>query len=127
MSPVAASHRHDAYGDFLKELDPITEDSLREAIDQLPPYMKERLAKGPIQRRWSCQVCDALDSNLRKDDPFDAEDPRWIVFAFHEIPKTRCKRRDDLHYGPIANEIYERCLTTYRLAGWTGEAPEANA
>jgi hypothetical protein len=36
-------------------------------------------------------------------------------------------RRDDQWHGELANDQYRRTITTYRAAGWTGEAVGANA
>lgn len=107
---------------LLLEVRDWTEDDLCAALDTVPPAVVERLARGPVGRRWDCGVCDAFG---RMPDHIDG--PMWKVYAYHEVPKLYMERREQLHYGPLANEIYERTMATYRAAGWDGEAAGANA
>lgn len=124
--------RHDWRTDY-QALEAMTEDDLVEAVSQLPVVIRERLAQGPDPYRWTCGVCKAFGkpylAELRRQlaHPMDAADLMWRAFAYHEIPKAQMKRADQQHYGLLANEIYERCIATYRAAGWNGEAEEANA
>lgn len=95
------------------------------AVEALDPETREQLAKGPAGPRFSCAVCDAFRScDLSRDLPSD--DPRWIVFNYHEVPKLRMQSANDQWYGPLAAEVYERCLAIYRAAGWSPE-PKAVA
>lgn len=121
-----------SYRDALAEIASMTEDDLRADVDLLPDVRRERLAAGPLPARWSCGVCKtfsdfvaALDRG--REPRVDLSDPEWRVFLYHEEPKARMKRRDQLHYGPLANEQYERGIATYRAAGWDGDAAEPNA
>lgn len=113
---------------FLDALrDDVDEDDLRTAMGRIPAHIRERLAEGPIRSRYACGVCQAFGAAFYKSGVFDLTDPMWLVWGYHEAPKADMTRREQLHYGPLANETYERCLATYRAAGWTGEAPEPDA
>ena len=110
----------------------MTEDDLRAACEQLPGDVRDRLSRGPLRRRWACGVCEAFGrykQHLRDtlDQPRDPDDPMWRAFSYHDVPKIGMKRGDQEHYGPLANDIYLRCLATYRAAGWDGVAEEPNA
>lgn len=115
------------FKEFLETLAPMTPDDLQAAVDELPLVIRERLARGPLERRWSCGVCEAFGGAAFYKGILDADDPVWRAWGYHEVPKAQMRHRDQLHHGPLANEIYERCIATYRAAGWTGDAPEANA
>lgn len=110
----------------LRRMRSATEAMLREKIAQLPSHIRERLAQGPKPYRYDCGICDAFGRDFVQGT-VDISDPRWWVWAYHEVPKLDAKRHDDVHYGPLANRIYERTIATYRAAGWEGEAAEANA
>lgn len=127
MSAALWQPKYQAYKDALLEADTLTEDDLREALVELPDEIREKLAAGPIARRWSCGVCEAFGKAFYSVGDVDLTDPMWRVWIYHETPKARMKRADQQHYGPLANESYERTITTYRAAGWTGEAQEPNA
>lgn len=118
--------RQVAFREALRRVSTATERMLREKVAELPPHLQERLAQGPKIYRYGCGVCDAFGRDFIQGD-VDLRDPRWWVWAYHEVPKLDAKRHDDQHYGPIANRIYERCIATYRAAGWQGEPSEANA
>lgn len=104
----------------------MTVEDLQAAVDQLPDDIRARLAKGPIPRRWDCGVCVAFGRPFWVGEP-DPTDPRWIAWDYHEVPKLEMKRANQQWYGELANDTYERCIATYRAAGWTGEAEPANA
>lgn len=116
------SPRQQSFFDVMVKVSDWTEDDLQAAVAALPPTIRDRLAKGPVPRRYDCAACEAF-----KPFPDDFSGPTWEVFAYHEVPKLYLRRQDDLHYGPLANESYERTLAMYRAAGWSGEAPEADA
>jgi hypothetical protein len=115
------------YRDALLAADSLTEDDLLEAVVELPNEIRDRLAEGPLPYRYDCGVCEAFGKAFYKEGAVDLADPMWRVWIYHETPKARMKRVDQQHYGPLANECYERTLATYRAAGWPGEAPEPNA
>lgn len=132
MSSPLWTSEFTSYRDALDRLAAMTEEDLREAVERLPAARRERLAAGPLPYRWDCGVCKAYADFISELDRgrkpiVNVDDPEWRVFLYHEEPKSRMKRRDQLHYGPLANELYERGLATYRAAGWDGDAPEANA
>lgn len=117
------------FREFLSDLRALDEAALDVAVSELPEAIRQRLSEGPNPRRWSCAVCEAFGEHFYKQahDDLDPEDPMWIVWGYHEVPKAEMRFADQLHYGPLANETYERCIATYRAAGWDGEAEEANA
>lgn len=118
---------HQAYRDALAAADALTEDDLCAAVAELPEDVREKLAAGPVPRRWSCGVCEAFGKAFYSSGDVDLTDPMWRVWIYHETPKARMKRNDQLHSGPLSNETYDRTIATYRAAGWDGEASEANA
>lgn len=101
----------------------------------VPKLKVEGLEQGPNQYRYSCGVCIAFaglsfginDKWYHDTASWDLESPLYRVFCYHEVPRIWCRFKDEEHRGPRANEIYERCIETYRAAGWTGEAQEPNA
>lgn len=116
--------------DFRDDLRPmlaVTEEELASAVASLPAEIRERLAHGPIPRRYTCGVCVAFGASVYKSLEPDLDDPMWVAFSYHEVPKIDMKVADDQWYGGAANEVYRRCIATYRAAGWTGEAEEPNA
>jgi hypothetical protein len=120
------------YRDALREAASLSTGDLVRAMNEIPAAERERLAFGPMTYRYDCGICETfrdLVQILDRDGggAVDLDDPRWIVYIYHETPKARMKRADQLHYGPLSNEGYERGLATYRAAGWTGDAPEPNA
>lgn len=116
------------YEKFLRAIESMTEDDMRAAVAQLPPEILVSLARGPLSYRYDCGVCASFggETFYGRDD-HDPEDPLDRAWGYHEVIKLKMKRRDQAHYGGLANETYERCIATYRAAGWTGEAPEPNA
>lgn len=113
MSGISAPRRAE-----LEAAAEITEAQLVEAIEALPDEIREQLGKGPIRySRYACRICDAFRScRLAKDLPHD--DPRWIVFNYHEVPKLKMLSAEDQWRGPQAQQVYNRCMTIYRAAGW---------
>lgn len=114
------------FREALRRLRPATELMLRDQVARLPAGIATRLERGPLPSRYACGVCDAFGRDFIQGT-VDLSDPRWWVWAYHEVPKLDARFNDDQHYGPIANRIYERTIATYRAAGWTGEATPANA
>lgn len=66
----------------------------------------------------ACGVCEAFGPRLYKNMKADLNDPLWVVFAWHEVPKIDMKIAEHQWSGPAAQEVYERTLQTYRAAGW---------
>lgn len=103
----------------------MTENDLREAVAQLPDEIRDKLAKGPLSYRYACGVCKAFGSaylaELKRniETPPDATDPKWRAFAYHEVPKKDMRVAEQQWSGPLAQEVYERTLATYRAAGWS--------
>jgi hypothetical protein len=117
-----------AFEAFLRSIEDMTYDDLVADVAQLPVEIRERLADGPMQYRYDCGVCVAFGGRSFYGKGIgSADDVRWRVFGYHEVPKLGMKFQRELHNGPHANAMYERCLDTYRAAGWTGEAPPPNA
>lgn len=110
------------WGPFSK----FTKQDVVTAMIEVPPHIVERLAQGPLPRRWSCGVCEAFGEPFYDGEP-DVNDPQWIVWAFHEVPKLKMHLADDQWYGELANETYRRCITTYQAAGWIGKAEVPDA
>lgn len=112
----------------LEEVAWITEDDLADLMPLLPHQIVVGLAEGPLPYRFDCGVCSAFGRsfyrNVAKHQP---DDPTFRVWAYHEVAKLGMRTKNDEHYGPCANDHYERTIATYRAAGWTGEAQEANA
>lgn len=127
MTAALWQPKYQAYRDALLAADDLTEDDLLAAVAELPNEIREKLAAGPVARRWSCGVCEAFGKAFYATGDVDLTDPRWRVWIYHETPKARMKRVDQQHYGPLANESYGRTIATYRAAGWTGEAGEPDA
>ena len=102
----------------------MTEDDLREAVARLPEPIRVKLAEGPLAYRYDCGVCKAFGneylSRLRRtiETAPDPRDPTWRAFGYHEVPKKDMTRAEQQWYGPLAAEVYERTLATYRAAGW---------
>jgi hypothetical protein len=115
------------FRDKLRPLASMSEAELEAAVRMLPPAIRERLAQGPLPRRFACGVCEAFGAAWYLDAEPDSSDPLWLVFGYHEVPKIDMQHRDDQFYGELANDVYRRCLVVYRAAGWTGEAEEPNA
>ncbi len=126
-SCAPSTPRQAAFKAGLEEMGDVGVEALEGALEQLPSSLVERLAEGPRPSRWVCGVCEAFGRDWYSTVEPDLDDPKWVVWAFHEVPKADMNHRDQLHYGELANEIYRRCLATYRAAGWDGEAPEPNA
>lgn len=121
------TERQHAYAHVLIALREMTEEELYEAVAQLPQEIRDRLARGPHPARFTCAVCNAFGKGHYKTVWPDADDPAYRAFAYHEVPKGRANSGDDQHHGALANETYERCIATYRAAGWKGVAAPADA
>lgn len=125
--------RHVVYSRLLHEARSITVEQLADAMDALResrPEIVDHLARGPRGYRYDCTICNAFKTYRDRDDFLDAidiDDPLWVVWMFHEVPKSMMKHSHQLHEGRFANMVYDRCIVTYRLAGWEGQAPEPNA
>lgn len=105
----------------LEEAVKVSEGSLLAAVAELPSDIRKRLAIGPAASRYACSVCDAFRCcDLAEGLPYD--DPRWVVFNFHEVPKLRMRTANDQWFGPLAIEVYDRCRMIYRAAGWLPSA-----
>jgi len=112
---------------LLKAADISLEDVV-EAMSKISDEVRVKLASGPLPYRYDCGVCQAFGAPANSTVHFeDFDEPSMTVWIYHEVPKGKFRHRDENYYGPGANEIYERCLATYRAAGWTGEATDANA
>jgi hypothetical protein len=124
---------HAKFAAHLVEAREITVQRVAEAIERLKethPDHVERLARGPNPSRYSCTVCNAFRAHWDTpgvDDLIDLSEPPWVVWMFHEVPKSFMRRNKDLHYGRFANMIYERCVVIYRLSGYKGMVEEPNA
>jgi hypothetical protein len=125
--PTAREPRALEFKAGLERVALVTEATLAETIALIPTETAALLARGPKPARYDCAVCDAFGYEWIKSTPCDPEDPRWLIWAYHETPKLDACHNDDQFYGAIANRIYERTIATYRAAGWQGEAPEPNA
>lgn len=117
---------HSDYVVFLEAIEQMTEDDLADALAQCPEMVRAKLAEGPVRGRWDCGVCDAFGKSFYMGQP-DVDSPLWRAWAYHEIPKLDMQSSRDMHFGPLANQCYERALMTYRAAGWIGDAAAANA
>jgi hypothetical protein len=136
-SPARAPHEmprwawglRGTYCPKLREIEHLTVTDLQAAVAQLPCEIRARLRRGPMIDRFSCRVCQAFGDTLVDElaATQDAADPRYIVFAYHEIPKCWMLHRAEEQGGPAANAIYERCIETYRAAGWKHVAAPADA
>lgn len=104
-----------------------TEGDMRDAMGLLDATIVDQLARGPLPRRYRCGVCETFGADFYSDGPIDLDDPRWIVWIYHEVPKADMNHQDQLHYGDLANEIYLRAIVTYRAAGWNDEAAPPDA
>lgn len=113
--------------EHLEEFRDVTVAELQLAIAQIPSRIRSELEKGPNPRRHTCGVCRAFGGAWYKTVDFKRDDAMSIVFLYHEVPKLDMKVADDQWYGNAANDVYRRCVETYRAAGWTGEAEEPNA
>lgn len=117
----------ESYDDFLLAIGEMTEADLRAAMELIPADVRSSLSMGPVERRYGCAVCEAFGKGFYSTGSHDSADPMWRVFGYHEQPKARMRFAREEHDGPLANEVYVRCLATYRAAGWVGEAEGANA
>lgn len=115
------------FRDDLRPLEAVTEEQLAEAMQRIPDHIVMRLRQGPNPSRYTCGVCEAFGKQWYKNTQANMDDPMWLVWAYHEFPKVHMQVRDDQFHGAAANMVYERCIATYRAAGWQGEAQPANA
>lgn len=110
----------------------MTEDDLREAVAQLPDAIRAKLAEGPLPYRYACGVCKAFGSayiaELKRniETPPDPTDPKWRAFAYHEVPKKDMRHAEQQWSGPLAVEVYERTMATYRASGYPA-SPETTS
>lgn len=119
--------RQHAHAHVLIALREMTEEELREAVAQLPQETRDRLAQGPHPVRRACGVCNVLNKGDYRIAWPNADDPAYRAFAYHEVPKSYADHDGDQYHGALANDIYERCIATYRAAGWKGVAAPADA
>lgn len=103
----------------LEAIAELTLDDLQSAVDRLPSDLRDALAQGPLDSRYACHICKVFHGYFKTADP-DLEDPRWIVWNWHEVPKVQMTCAEDQWRGPLAGEVYRRCIETYRAAGWVG-------
>jgi hypothetical protein len=132
--PVIDWSDNASFGAALMAIQEMTVNDLIGDMGKIDRTHRDALCAGPMPRRYDCSICECigkLPDWENRPAPFwmrdDPDDPLWRVWAYHEVPKLHCRRNDDLHYGWQADVIYERCIETYRAAGWTGEADPANA
>lgn len=112
--------QHEPFKQALEAARAIDAEALAAAIEQLPQPLQFALCKGPMPYRYDCRVCTTLRELLGDAEPARLDDPIWVVWAYHEVPKALIEHRDEQWVGEHANAIYERCLATYRAAGWDG-------
>lgn len=106
----------------------LTPDLLRKAMEDVPLSIKDKLKEGPLPRRYDCGICVAFNGEFEGYGiTIDTDDPLYRVWVYHEIPKKDFVHVDQNYDGKGANEIYSRCIATYRIAGWKGMADEPNA
>lgn len=116
------------YKDELEAQRNLTIEQVQEAMLYLPNDIKTKLAEGPLFRRYDCGVCQAFGTRPNTPVLYEGFDQyMFIVWIYHEVPKVDFRFADQNHYGKGADDIYKRCIETYRAAGWTGEAEEPNA
>lgn len=118
------------YERALQRLELMPDDGLPPLVAALPEPIRALLALGPLPDRWECRVCSAVGgARFYGYAHLHAEpsDPRWAVWMFHETPKLHAVETNELYYGPLADQIYQRCIMIYRAAGWEGVAEPANA
>lgn len=126
--------RHDAYRALLERVkDEITHERVVAAVAELEPELRAQLAEGPEPYRYDCAVCDVcMDPDTRKKrqefdpDALDLNEPRNIIFLYHELPKLDARDTNQLHYGAPGVEINKRCIEIYRAAGWSGREVKQN-
>jgi hypothetical protein len=117
--------QHEPYKRVLERArEKITLELLTEAMTKIPQRVREELAQGPLPHRYDCRICKAVlahASHMERDANFgtiDLDDPLAIVWLYHEVPKLDVKERDEQWWGPPADAQHQRCVETYRLAGW---------
>jgi hypothetical protein len=116
------------YIDDLTLYEHLTIEDVKEAVQHIRKEIREKLAEGPVPYRWDCAVCQAFGAKANtvvKYETFTKNE--LIVWIYHELPKANFRFRDQNFYGKGADDIYLRCIETYRAAGWEGEAEEPNA
>lgn len=105
----------------------MTEEDLKEAVDQLPQEIRDKLAEGPNPNRYSCGVCKAFGQDYINEltrtleTPPDPNDPKWRAFGYHEVPKKDMTTAQQQWSGSLAQQVYERTIATYKAAGWEEE------
>lgn len=106
----------------------LTIGDVKKALEKIDPKIVGFLKEGPVNYRYDCAVCIAFGGASNKPpDISKLSDDEMVVWIYHELPKMSMKRGDQVFYGPFADQIYERCIETYKAAGWTGEPEPPNA
>ncbi len=107
------------YKELLDTAEQLTVEDLGRLIAEVKPEVRAKLAEGPLPYRYDCGVCAAFGRSWYRDKKnFDPASADALVFAYHEVPKLHMRFADQEHQGPLADDIYQRCLATYRAAGW---------
>jgi hypothetical protein len=95
----------------------VTLDELKAAMAQIPRRIVTELAKGPRRYRYACTICEAFTPRWYKNEGvWDRTNSMHIVFCYHEVPKIHMKIADDQWRGPLADDVYQRCMDIYRIA-----------
>jgi hypothetical protein len=94
---------------------PVTVEMMREAVAALPDEIRAALSAGPLPGD-PCRICITLDEKWWKDSKnYDENDPRWIIFDFHDEPG---RFAGDDFTDEQGRQRYELCLQVYEAAGW---------
>lgn len=105
------------FRDALKPFEDVTEDKLREAMSKIAEPTLIQLAGGPAAGRYACGICRAFTAGWYKNqNGWDRSNPSHIVFCYHEVPKIYMRVAEDQWSGKLAEDVYARCQTTYRIA-----------
>lgn len=56
--------------------------------------IREKLARGPLPPRYDCGVCEAFGFEYWSVAVPNRDDPRWVAYAYHEVPKALMRLRD---------------------------------
>lgn len=127
MEKASKEPRND-YEKILFAYEDLTIEDVKEALKKIDPKIVEFLKEGPVNYRYDCAVCIAFGGASNKaPDISKLSDDEMVVWIYHELPKMSMKRGDQVFYGPLADQIYERCIETYKAARWIGEPEPPNA
>lgn len=107
------------YEGFLRAMERVTEADVVAALALCPEHIRAGLALGPRGTRYSCGICHTFGKAWYSAGGFTMRDPMWIVWGYHEVPKLHMTEEGQQFNGPLADDVYARCLATYRAAGWT--------